>query len=225
MLCIYAVNTTATPSLTTACIPEQTPILSPSCTAQGTHASSIICVAHHFSLMNSYKPHFPFLYWTFQESTTMHQSYISLFFVCRYDIYWNYNDDKHSNCVRYSNPNQRFEFRYITVTMCTKLEMYTVPMDSMSLCLRANYMFEHAKVQYTSCFCESCSPSWLGSCSIHSPCVGCNTGKHIAQSIFVFWPHSKNSSMNFIPIEYDLHPNMFHIPMVWIQQVEISYSL
>ena len=79
MLCIYAVNTTTTPSLTTACIPEQTPILSPSCTAQGTHASSIILVAHHFSLMNNYKPHFPFLYWTFQESTTMHQSYISLF--------------------------------------------------------------------------------------------------------------------------------------------------
>ena len=57
-------------------------------------------------------------------------------------------------------------------------------MDLMSPCLRANYMCTHAKLQFTSCFCESCNPSWFGNCSIHSLVVGnepahtCIAGKH-----------------------------------------------
>ena len=50
--------------------------------------------------------------------------------------------------------------------------MYTIPIDLLSPCLRANYMCTHAKLQYTSYFCESCSPSWFGNCSIYSLAVG-----------------------------------------------------
>ena len=46
--------------------------------------------------------------------TTMHQHFFFVICVCRDDIYWNYYNDKHSNCVSYSNSNQLSEFRYIS---------------------------------------------------------------------------------------------------------------
>ena len=44
---IYAVNTTTTPSLTSTCKTETTPVPSPPCTVQGTYTSLIFVVAHY----------------------------------------------------------------------------------------------------------------------------------------------------------------------------------
>ena len=48
MLSVYAVNTTTTPSLTSTCMTETTPVPSPSCTGKGTYTSSIVLEAHYF---------------------------------------------------------------------------------------------------------------------------------------------------------------------------------